>query len=75
MHNSKTSCSALWRSLYYNDMTNEYRVCCDFKPVDQKNREGLGSVEEYLASDVYQELKSSMSQGKWDQGCKTCEID
>lgn len=75
MHNSKTSCSALWRSLYYNDMTNEYRVCCDFKPVDMTKRVGLGSVEEYLASDVYQELKSDMSQGKWHEGCKTCEID
>lgn len=66
---SNVLCPAPWNALYYKDSLKSYKPCCDFKKWIKAD-----SIEEYYNSDLLNEVKENLSQGKWHNGCKVCEV-
>lgn len=65
---SNTLCPAPWNSLYYKDSVKAYKPCCEFKKLTQ-----FKSLDEYLNSDLLNEVKEEIKQGRYHKHCKPCK--
>jgi hypothetical protein len=64
---SSTFCSAPWRSVYYQNSTNSYKVCCDYTSKSEST-----SPQEFFNSPEVNDIKRAMLNGEWHPGCKVC---
>ena len=61
-------CPAPWNALYYKDSLKAYKPCCEFEKWTFAD-----SIEEYYNSNLIEELKTNILNGKWHKHCKKCK--
>ena len=68
MKNNPVFCSAPWQATYYKESRKQYKMCCSFDTWTNAH-----SPVDYYNSDINQEVRNSILQGKWHPGCRVCQ--